>query len=697
MIRFVLFFLFSLGALFARDTQASEMTSMPSSLGSAAVTAHLLSAAGEVEGGKSFDVYILFDVAPLWHLYWAYPGDAGLPPRVEWTVPEGWRVGEMEFSLPEKFLEPGDSVIYGYTNTAILRVRMTAPRNLPQKQSWMIGASLHWLACKDLCLPQQSSLTLTLPASASEQAQAEKLASPAFWPSPGAPPFAVKIAHEGAQYLISFKREEGCSYELFPCPRRGEIVGHVSHTQHGEYDEITLPWKGVGLLHALLIKKNAAGLRQGWFFSTNAQDQIAPPIPQGSHGWGLSLFLALLSGLLGGFILNVMPCVLPVISLKIFGFIQEAGKSRSHLFAHGLAFVAGIYLWFLGLGALVAILKSSGRHVTWAFQFQNSGFLVFVSLVVFLFALNLFGLFEIHLPLKTTTSLDLLASQKGYWGSFFQGLFATLLATPCTAPFLGSALGFAFAQSGSIIMTMFAAVATGMALPYFILSLEPAWMKWLPRPGLWMEKVKVLMGFPLLATNLWLISVISLQQGIEGVMALLTLFLILSLSAWIYGAFANPNKSLRYTTISLSLFVALLGCVVLIPKITRSSSQLPAASQTHIPWVPFSRALLEQLRSEGKPVFLDFTAAWCLTCQFNEHSVIESAPVRELIQKQGIIPMKADWTNANPEITEVLQGFGRVGVPFYVFYPANQSGGDKKPVIFSELLSEAQLLKAFSE
>jgi thiol:disulfide interchange protein DsbD len=691
--------------LFLSLAKATELTSSSSLQNLSAVTPHLLSLVDKVQGGDSFEVDLLFKIAPGWHLYWYYPGDAGFPPKVEWSLPEGWSASELEFSLPEQFSEPGAMTVYGYEKVAWIRAQITPSHVLDEKKSWVIGASLSWLACSNLCVPGKKMLTLSVPVSLQEQHQAEAALAPALWPSDNAPPCAITILHKPKEYILSFKAEEGNTYELFPLPQAGTSVGHVIITQQGSDVQITIPWEAKSPFHGLLVQKDSKGIRQGWFVPATSPNHLPTKTPVAVNFW--TLLLALASGLLGGFILNLMPCVLPVISLKIFGFINQAGSSRSSILRHGLAFIAGIYLWFLTLGALIALLKASGMQVTWAFQFQNSGFLLAVSVLVFLFALNLFGVFEITLSQKTGSSLDALASRSGYAGSFFQGLFATLLATPCTAPFLGSALGFAFAQSGMIIMTMFAAIATGMSLPYLLLSAQPAWIKWLPRPGAWMEKIKALMGFPLLATNLWLLSVIGVLQGMGGMMALLILLFLLGLSAWIYGAFAQSTKKVRCITIFLSVMIVFIASWNLIPSIVNThkevstnsflSEQKNSSSQDEINWVPYSATLLKQLRNEGKPVFVDFTAAWCLTCQFNERSAINTSAVRTLLREHHIVAMKADWTSSNAEITQALHAFGRVGVPFYLYYPASAPGQYSEPMIFPELLLESQLINAFSK
>jgi thiol:disulfide interchange protein DsbD len=410
------------------------------------------------------------------------------------------------------------------------------------------------------------------------------------------------------------------------------------------------------------------------------------------------LWTYLLFGLIGGFILNLMPCVLPVISLKIFGFMRQAGDSRANILKHGLAFTAGIFLWFLGLAAVIIALKSAGSEVTWAFQFQNPWFNYVIGAVVFVFALNLFGVFEIVLPGRATQGIAEAGGHGGLAGSFAQGILATLLATPCTAPFLGTALGFAFSQTSAVIAAMFAAIAAGMAFPYLLLSAQPGWMKYLPKPGAWMERLKQFMGFPLLATLLWLLYVIGQQRGTEAVIWAAATYLCLGLAAWLYGAFLGPISSTRAKTLATLgiLLSLLLGLGYFTGNLfARSAATIPdksAATPTDgIPWVPFSEAELQRLLAEGRPVFLDFTADWCITCKFNLRTAIDTKAVREAFEKLGIVPMLADWTNSNPEITRKLAQFDRVGVPFYLFYAPGRADD---PVILPELLTEQILLRA---
>lgn len=670
------------------------------------VVPHLIPSVNEVTPGESFDIYILLDLAEGWHVYWEYPGDSGFPPSIQWKLPEGWSAGPLEFSLPEQFSEPGEMTVYGYKKCALFKTTITPPTSLKKGASWKIDATISWLACSKLCVPgsKQISLSLgpTILRSAEERSMAMAFTATNFWPVTTPPPFAVFIQHHEKNYVLSFQAEQGCCYQLFPLPELGTQAGHVVMNQHGRYYEMTVPWEGKAPFKGLLIGKDGMNVRRGWMLPSAA---LKTNNSQFTILWGniWAFVIALFSGFLGGFILNLMPCVLPVISLKIFGFIKQAGTSRLKVLHHGLAFITGIYLWFFLLGILVVVLKTFGMQVTWAFQFQNSAFILALNVLIFVFALNLFGVFEINLPGKAGASLDSLASQSGLAGSFFQGLFATLLATPCTAPFLGSALGFAFAQSGVIIMVMFLAVASGMALPYFILSIQPGWMSWLPKPGAWMERMKQFMGFPLLATNLWLLTVLGVGHGFQVVMMVLALLLALALSLWIYGAYHTSRHSLRHGAFFLSITIAIAAIGILVPQILTSPQTLPdeisssvSKENNSLNWVPYSPSALEQLRLEGKAVFVDFTAAWCLTCQFNERTAINTTAVKKLFREKGIVPMKADWTNSNPEITEFLKSFGRVGVPFYVFYPASKPREKSKPVTFSELLTESQLIKVFS-
>ena len=384
----------------------------------------------------------------------------------------------------------------------------------------------------------------------------------------------------------------------------------------------------------------------------------------------------LLFGFLGGFILNLMPCVLPVISLKIFGFVQHAGQSRGRILRSGLAFIAGIFAWFIGLALLLIVLKSLGREITWAFQFTNPWFVFVMSAVVLVFALNLFGVFEISLPQSANRSVLGWTAGEGDAGSFFQGVFATVLATPCTAPFLGAALGFAFTQSGWTILIMFVAIAAGMSFPYLLLSAQPAWLRLLPKPGPWMERVKQLMGFFLLATLLFLLWVIGAERGVEGIIWTACLPAALSLACWMKGSFIVPDRlphhSLRRRSCSCSCSCsAAAGISARNSQTTKLPSGATHARRGRLAAL-HPRASPERNRS-GPHRLRRFHRRLVPDLQIQRSHRARKHAVRDAFQRRGIVKIKADWTNADPAITKILKQFGRPGVPLYVLYPAGKA------------------------
>jgi thiol:disulfide interchange protein len=654
----------------------------------------VLDASSPLVPGQPFTAMVVLDLKPGWHTYWQYPGDAGVPTKVQWHLPKGWTVGSIEFAVPNQFSEPGDLVIYGYAKRQLLRATITPPKEIPP-QAVELSATVSWLACKELCVPGSDEVSCEIAGPTTPVVRMlSSYVSEGEWPETGEPPFTVSLSGKGKTKLVSFTGKTGSTYELYPDPAEGTTVGHVtqlaSPVNNGNAIVFSIPWDGTSPFHALLVEKSGDNRHAWWISKGSLHEEVKVSSAPSSLGLGV-LIAALFSGFLGGLILNLMPCVLPVISLKLFSFIAQAGESPARIFRHGVAFAAGIFTWFLGLGILVIALKSGGSQVTWgAFQFQNQLFVVGLSVLVFLFALNLFGVFEITLPGSATTSLDQAAARGGYSGSFFQGLFATLLATPCTAPFLGSALGFAFGQSALVILAMFTAVALGMSLPYLLLSARPGWRSWIPKPGLWMERLKQFMGFPLLATNLWLLWVLQNQRGPNAALALMALLLLIGFAAWAYGAIQGANDRVFVTVlIPLTVFLT-VGLVFLLPRI-QDNPALSSSKATDggISWIPYSARSLAALQSEGKPVFLDFTASWCLTCQFNERTAINVPAVRKVMKEQGITAMKGDWTNADPAITAALKSFGRVGVPLAVFYPA---GKNSAPAVLPELLTEKIVL-----
>lgn len=667
------------------------------------VEASLIADTAAAVPGQTFQAGLLLKMAPGWHTYWKYAGDAGLPTRIQWALPEGVAAGDIEWPLPEKATLPGDIVDYAYKDEVLLIVPIHVPENFPA-ETLTLKAQANWLVCEDICVPGSAELELTLPTSKEAVPANAELFNKyrSLLPHTTPPPFDITWEATSEGWKLNVRgATPGTSFDFFPLPGDDDVAGHVEISEDTENGvTFSIPWESENKQPAQgVLTATLQGTRQGWFLTAQTN------VPESSVATAttaaavqISLWQALFYGFLGGLILNLMPCVLPVISLKIFGFVRQAGDEPRKILLHGLAFVAGIFVWFLGLATVVAVIRASGGVATWAFQFQNPWFNLVIITIVFVFALNLFGVFEIVLPGRAGTMMDKASARSGLTGSFFQGVFATLLATPCTAPFLGTALGFAFTRSTPDIFAMFAAVALGMAAPYFLLSAKPQWLKFLPKPGLWMERVKQLMGFPLMATLVWLLFVLGRQKGLDALVWTLAFLVCIGLACWIYGAFCQPHMSRR--TIWSAILTALVLIVVsgwyfIFGKFAHASPS-PVSSNTAesggIAWVPFSQQELQQYLAEGKPVFLDFTADWCLTCKVNERTVLETAPIRKAIEEYGIVPMKADWTKSNPEIADMLLKFGRVGVPFYLLYPA---GNSAEPIILPELLTEGIVLDAF--
>ena len=663
------------------------------------VKAELLADTTAVVPGKPFTVGLLLRMAPAWHTYWKFSGDAGLPTELKWKLPAGWKVGEIQWPIPLKTIDPGDIQTYGYVDEVLLMQEITPPAKV-DGSSAKLSADASWLVCEKICIPGSATLQMELPVSATSQPANTDLFArdrsllPQNWP--GANLASEKWERAGSDLRLKVTGAALPKYpavDFFPLPDEGTVVGHPAIESRKENEivfrvPIESAPKNLSSMAGLVVfsQQPNGDDRAAW------QTTTAPVVSAASQTATRGIFTFLLFGFIGGIILNLMPCVLPVISLKIFGFIQQAGQSRQKILRSGIAFTIGIFAWFLALALLLIGLKSAGRDVTWGgFQFTNAYFVLALSVIVLVFALNLFGVFEISLPQSMTRGLLSTSDRKDFVGSFFQGVFATVLATPCTAPFLGTALGFAFTQSPAIILAMFVAVAAGMSAPYLLLSAQPAWLRFLPKPGPWMLHLKQFMGFLLLATLLFLLYVLGAQRGVEGTIWASCFLLVISVACWMKGAFAAPTASAakRRLVLVLMLVLVFASGIYFIGDKFQSTEFASADSQLRGGWQLFTPDRLQTELEQGHTVFVDFTAAWCLTCKFNEASVLESAEVRDAFQRHGVVKLKADWTNGDPLITKLLQHFGRPGVPLYVLYP----GKNEEPIVFPELLTKGILLE----
>jgi thiol:disulfide interchange protein len=663
------------------------------------VRMELLADTNAIVPGKPFTVGLLLRMAPGWHTYWKFSGDAGLPTELKWKLPPGWKIGEVQWPIPLKTIDPGDIQTYGYVDEVLLTQEVTPPPKI-ENSTIKLVADASWLVCEKICIPGSATLDLDVPVSASSQpANTELFARyrrllPQNWPGPNVA--TAEWGRVGSDLRLKITNATLANYpavDFFPLPDEGTVVGHPT-VQSRNKNEIVFripiesPGKNLSSIAGLVVfsQKPNGEDRAAWQITTASIASTVRPAP----GRGVLMFL--LFGFIGGMILNLMPCVLPVISLKIFGFIQQAGQSRQKILRSGIAFTLGIFVWFIALALLLIALKTAGRDVTWGgFQFTNPYFVLVLSVIVLVFALNLFGVFEISLPQRFSRGLLSTSERKDELGSFFQGVFATVLATPCTAPFLGTALGFAFSQSAAIILAMFIAIAAGMSAPYLLLSAQPAWLRFLPRPGAWMLHVKQFMGFLLLATLLFLLYVLGAQRGLEGAIWASCFLLVTSVACWMKGVFVVPTASAAKRSIVFVIMLALVlgGGIYFIGDKFHSANVASTGSQLRGDWQGFTPERLQAELEQGHTVFVDFTAAWCLTCKFNEANVLESQDVREAFQRRGIVKMKADWTNGDPVITKLLQQFGRPGVPLYVLYP----GKNEEPIVFPELLTKGMVLE----
>ncbi len=663
------------------------------------VKAELLADTNVIVPGEPFTVGLLLRMAPGWHTYWKFSGDAGLPTELNWKLPQGWKIGEIQWPIPLKTIDPGDIETYGYENEVLLMQEITPPPKVDSSTVKLV-ADASWLVCEKICIPGSATLNLELPISTTSQPANRELFDryrrllPQNWP--GANVATAEWGRAGSDLRLKVTSETLAKYpaaDFFPLPEQATVVGHPTIESRNKNEivfriPIESSGKNLSSIAGLVVfsQRSNGEDRAAWQVTSPSIISGSPPAPV------RGIFTFLLFGFLGGMILNLMPCVLPVISLKIFGFIQQAGQSRQKILRSGIAFTTGIFAWFIALALLLIALKTVGRDVTWGgFQFTNAYFVLVLSVIVLVFALNLFGVFEISLPQSITGGLLSTTERKDDLGSFFQGVFATVLATPCSAPFLGTALGFAFSQSPVVILAIFIAIAAGMSAPYLLLSAQPAWLRFLPQPGPWMVHVKQFMGFLLLATLLFLLYVLGAQRGLEGAIWASCFLLVISVACWMKGAFVVPTASAAKRGVALVLMLLLMlgSGIYFIGDKFHSANMASAGSRLRGDWQAFTPERLQAELEQGRPVFVDFTAAWCLTCKFNEANVLESADVREAFQRHAIVKLKADWTNGDPVITKLLQQFGRPGVPLYVLYP----GKNGEPIVFPELLTKSIVLE----
>lgn len=594
-------------------------------------TVELLSEKKAISPGESFDVGLHLKMDPHWHTYWKDPGDSGLATSVDWKLPKGFSADPIRWPKPITINFAG-STIYGYESEVLLLVKIHAPSSgLTIGETTTIQGTVSWLECAEICVPGSQDVEIKLP-------------------------IASKSVPADATTLALFEKY------------RGQIPPDDYHPS-----------------------KEKTGNQSQTDAAKSITSASAPVISSATSN--VTFLSAMVAAFIGGLILNLMPCVLPVIAIKILGFVKQSQSDPGEVKRLGNLFTLGVMVSFWIFAAVVVGLRHAGQIVGWGFQFQDVRFVLLMLLVVTLVALNFFGVFEIQLGGRIMNEAGGLASRTGRSGAFFNGILATTLATPCTAPFLAPALGFAFTQPAWAIFGIFTSVGLGLALPYWILSWNPALMKWLPKPGAWMILFKQAMGFPMLATGLWLVWVIGSAYGNDAALVSLAWVLLAAFVIWI--ACIGEDQSKRRIKLSLALiFILIVGIWKVLPMVSSGRTEKAARSEGLIEWQKFSRKNLDEALKSDHVVFIDFTADWCLTCQVNKRTSIEIPTVAAKFREMKVIPMIADWTKNDPEITEMLRSFGRSGVPVYVFYPKDRA---RAPIILSEVLTPSQVLDALAE
>ena len=671
------------------------------------VQARLLADVEAAVPGQPFRLGVELTMAAGWHTYWMVSGDAGLPTAVEWQLPTGVGVGPLQWPLPRKFEEEGGLVVYGYADEVLLMAEAAASSALAAGDTLRLAAEVSWLVCREFCIPGEAALALALPlatasAPSTQQAQFDRYAAQVPGEDVGHVAVDIGVRARGEQAVEVDVRlaAEGQSFE------QGEQApdfyplaadDFAFSTRRLAADHLVLAIQPYGdaevdTLRGVLVYGLDGAVQAGTLtLNLRAAPRLGRGILQrdyrtasGPVGRSLGFYIAFAA--LGGLILNLMPCVLPVISLKVLGFVNQAGEETQRVRRLGWAFCAGIVATFLALALAVLLLKSSGEQIGWGFQFQYPGFVVAMSALVFALALSLFGVYEILLP--GTSRLGGIGGREGLTGSFLNGALATILATPCTAPFLGTALGFAFAQPAAVVVAVFLAIGVGMALPYGVLAIEPAWIGRVPKPGPWLMRFKQLMGFLLMATVLWLLWVLGKQTGVEGVVWTGAFLLGLGLACWVWGqwgSFQHPTRSKRVARVAALGLVVGSYALFVHPLLTVEQTTAPA-----LDWQPFSATRVEELVASGQMVFIDFTAEWCWTCKVNEQAVLAQPVVRERFAALNVALVQADWTHRNPEITQLLRAFGRSGVPLYVIFPA---GLIEQPLVLPEIITPTMVVE----
>jgi thiol:disulfide interchange protein DsbD len=676
------------------------------------VQASLHAADTSVQPGKSITIALRLQHEPKWHTYWQNPG-TGLPTTLKWQLPAGWIASEIQWPAPIVLVDrTGNVVGNGYEGETLLPITLTATSNAPAGPV-QIGVQADWLECADICVPGGAKLALTLNVSPEPPAPdptwgAKIRATLATLPRSD-PAWKLSATRTGNRATLTLTPAQGARPDHTPTGlhffNTHELVAYdqpqsVAPDGRGGF-AISLPLvaepPALDRLIGVVTAKNGwradgtlPGLEVNVPLTGQAGSSGAAAAAQAAPASGASLPATLALALLGGLILNLMPCVFPVLGLKILGFVNQSGHQRSKIVAHGLVFTLGVLLSFWSLATVLALLRAGGDQLGWGFQLQSPAFVYGLAVLLLVFGLNMSGVFEFGLG-ATAVGSDL-QQKSGYAGSFFTGVLATVVATPCSAPFLAPALGAALAVSTVESFAIFTAIALGLSAPYLLLSIFPQAVKVLPRPGAWMETFKQFMAFPLYATVGALIWVLAAQTSEDGFLFALLGLVVIALGVWMYGRWNAPGAKparARFGVASL-IVVGAFGLWLGWPRATAATASATNGGVTGITWEPWSPEAVAKLRAEGRTIYVDFTARWCATCQTNKKLVFSSGEVLRTFADKKIATLRADWTNKDPRITEELARYGRSAVPFNVIW----APGKTEPIVLPELLTPSLVLES---
>jgi len=667
-----------------------------------------------IAAGKQVWVGLQLTHQPEWHTYWKNSGDSGLPTQMQWTLPAGVVAGDIAWPLPKK-IPIGNLANYGYEGTVLLPVPLTiTPEFNPSLLAGDLDVKLkaQWLVCRTECIPEDGDLTIKIPVKSTTAANGAAFHA-AFDAQPKPLASDSKVQVEGNAINVSVAglpaALRGKTLEFFP--ETGEVIetaGKWTQAWQGDTWTARVPLSAQRAASPAVMPIVLALGNQGWRAEAKVIGQwpaaaggaaaasLSPSLQAalrggaGSSGTGavaptaasITLVAELIGALLGGLILNLMPCVFPILAIKVVGFTRHADDRRGHRIA-GLAYTAGVIASFAALGALMLALRAAGEQLGWGFQLQSPAVVAALAALFTLIGLNLAGLFEFGAFLPS--SVASLEARHPVVNAFLSGVLAVAVASPCTAPFMGASLGFALGLPAAQALLLFAVIGIGMALPYLAASLVPAFARLLPRPGEWMNTFRRFMAFPMFATVAWLVWVLGQQSGIDGAGALLALLVALSMVVWALTLHGRARTIIAAISIAcLALLAWAAG-----PHITTPPPQQSARSDGV--WQAWEPGRVDQLLASGQPVFVDFTAAWCVTCQYNKKTTLERPEVLADFAGRNVAMLRADWTRRDPAITAALAQLGRNGVPVYVFYARNRA-----PVVLSEVLSVNEVRAAIA-